>query len=116
VVKEYFENLYKEENCVIYVAKEQRQIVGYVYCRCTSSEASPEINPEALIDGIYVEEEYRNIGIATNLLNQVKKWAEENGIKFLYLNVLENNKNAMNLYKALGYTDFEKKLKLNLEK
>ena len=40
-------------------------------------------------------------------------WAKDKGVKKLYINVLEKNKNAMNLYYKKGFKNFEKKLELD---
>ena len=114
VVKNCFEKIYNEKNNVIYVAKIENEIVGYIYCKIDSIEYGPTIEQEALIDGLYVDENYRKQGIATALINSVKEWAKENEIKYLFINVLEKNKNALSLYYKNNFKDFEKKLKLDL--
>ena len=106
--------MYKEKNNVIYVAKIENRIIGYIYCKIDSIENGPTINLEAIIDGLYVEETYRHMGIATALMDSVKIWAKDNKVKLLFLNVLDGNKNAMNLYYKNGFEDFERKLKLEL--
>lgn len=114
IVKNWFEKMYKEKNNVIYVAKIENRIIGYIYCKIDSIENGPTINLEAIIDGLYVEENYRHMGIATALMDSVKIWAKDNKVKLLFLNVLDGNKNAMNLYYKNGFEDFERKLKLEL--
>ena len=107
IVKDYFEKIYNEKNNVIYVAKIENEIVGYIYCKIDSIKNGPTIELEALIDGLYVDENYRKQGIATALMNSVKEWSKENEVKYLFLNVLEKNKNAMNLYYKNNFKNFE---------
>lgn len=114
IVKNWFEKLYNEKNNVLYVAKVENKIVGYIYCKIDSIENGPTIKLEALIDGLYVDKNYRKQGIATELMNNVKEWAKEKGVKYLFLNVLEENKNAMSLYYKNNFKNFERKLKLEL--
>ena len=70
------------------------------------------LHQEALIDGLYVKNEYRRRGIASNLIAHAKKWVKDKNIENLYINVLEGNMEAMNLYYKNGFKNFEKKLKL----
>ena len=114
VINEWFENLYYKENNAIFVAKENNIIIGYIYVKVISSDNGPTKSNEALIDGLYVEEEFRKRGIATKLIQKAKKWAENIGCKYVLINVLEGNINAINLYNKEGFKDFEKTLKMQL--
>jgi ribosomal protein S18 acetylase RimI-like enzyme len=55
-----------------------------------------------LLDEIYLEEEYRNKGIGTNIIKNV---IEENNIVYLW--VYKENLKAISLYKNLGFTVIE---------
>ena len=114
VVNNWFEKIYNKNNNIIYVAKDNNKIVGYIYCKITSIENGPTIQLEALIDGIYVLEDYRNQGIATALINKIKEWAKQKNIKYLLLNVLEENENAIRLYYKEGFLDFLKELRIKI--
>lgn len=112
VVKDFFEKIYNNDNNVIFCAKIDKEIVGYIYCRLDYDCNGPMLYQEALIDGLYVKGEYRRRGIASNLIAHAKKWVEDKKIKNLYINVLEQNIDAMNLYYKNGFENFERKLKL----
>lgn len=60
IVKDYFASVYNKSENVLYVAKEENKIIGYVFCKIISEDGGVEVNPEALVDGLYVEKEYRN--------------------------------------------------------
>ena len=55
-----------------------------------------------LLDEIYLEEEYRNKGIETNIIKEV---ISNNDI--IYLWVYKENKQAISLYKKLGFVVIE---------
>lgn len=59
------------------------------------------------INYIYVKEEYRKKGIATKLLQELIK--ENHDKENITLEVNENNQNAINLYKKLGFIEVAKR-------
>ena len=69
------------------------------------------INEEALIDGLYVDSGYRGKGVAKALISKAEEWAKRNDVQYVYINVLEENTTALNLYKKLDFNNFELKLK-----
>lgn len=114
-VKQYFENEYKKKNNVLFIAKDDNNIIiGYAYCKIITNDNGPCIHHIALLDGLYVNEEYRKQGIATRLIEECKKWAIGVGAQIFELNVISENKNAINLYKKIGFNEFEKKMRLEI--
>jgi len=66
------------------------------------------------INGIYVNPEKRNCGIATNLIRAALRWAAEKGCRETDLNILVNNKKAKGLYKKFGFTVFRYEMRMQL--
>ena len=58
-----------------------------------------------LIDGLYVEEEYRKNGIATKLIENALTIVKD--VDFIDINVMAHNKDAINLYKKFGFNEFK---------
>ena len=58
-----------------------------------------EVDDGKLLDEIYLEEEYRNKGIGTNIIKNVIS-----NTNIVYLWVYKNNIKAVELYKRLGFT------------
>ena len=113
-VKEYFENIYENKNNVLFIAKDNNMAIGYAYCKIITNDNGPHIYHIALLDGLYIDEKYRNQGIATKLIEECKKWAIEVGAKVFELNVLSENEKAINLYRKIGFGEVEKKMRLEL--
>ena len=114
-VNNYFENLYEKKHNVLFIAKDDEDTeIGYAYCKITTVNDGPQIEHVALLDGLYINEECRNKGVATKLIEECKKWAETLGAKIFELNVISENKSALNLYKKLGFSEFEKKMRVGL--
>lgn len=99
VVKHYYEN--RPKNSVILFAYVDKKIAGYTYGILEDTQTY--INKKLLIDALYVEEEFRNNGIATALLNAVEEWGKEQGAKVEELTVCKENEKAFNLYKKFGF-------------
>ena len=115
IVNGYFENIYaNKNNCLLTVKEENNTTIGYAFCKITTSDNGPYISHIALVDGLYVNEEYRNQGIATKLIEECKTWAINTGAKMLEINVMVENTNAINLYEKIGFKDLEKKMRLEL--
>lgn len=91
VICNWFEKVLNDKDKIIFIAKDKERIVGYIYCRFISADDGPTIGHEALIDGLYIEEEYRKQGLASNLIDKAKEWCKNNGAKVLLLNVLNEN-------------------------
>ena len=61
-----------------------------------------------LIEGVFVDPNYRKMGVANKLLNYATALAKENGAKKIHLNVYTTNNNAINLYKKIGFKEISR--------
>lgn len=61
------------------------------------------IDEKYLIDGLYVDINFRNKGIATKLIKEIIKEIYLLGDFEIFINVLKENKVAVNLYKNIGF-------------
>lgn len=68
-----------------------------------SSYVNDKITKTAYIAILVLNENYRGMNIARNLLKRLEKYSEENGIKKIKLEVYQENKNAISFYKKKGY-------------
>ncbi len=77
----------------ILVYKKDNRIIAYLYYS--------EIYERVEINDIEVEEQYRNMGIGTELLNKLTEIVQ----KSISLEVRINNYNAIKLYKKFGFQE-----------
>ncbi|RAS73152.1 GNAT family N-acetyltransferase [Priestia endophytica] len=56
------------------------------------------------ISNIVVNPRHRRKGIANQIINHLSKWAYKNGAHHMYLQVIQTNHPAVNLYKKIGFT------------
>ncbi len=68
-----------------------------------------------MIDEFYVDKEFRNRGIGTDILSLVIKNSKKLGLKSLYLEVGKNNTIAQNMYKKLNFKARENYFLMNLD-
>ena len=84
------------ENYIVLKALLNNQIVGFVMM-----QKSDELN----IDSIAVNKEFRNLGVATKLIQKAEELAKHNNIKTLSLEVSYKNITAFLLYEKLGFVE-----------
>ncbi len=103
VVNNYFNNFVNDEDKILLGYLVDNNLVGYIYAYETTSN-----NVKGLfIDGLYVESDYRNRGIAKELINEVILEAEKRDSKFIDIKVMNNNEVAKNLYASLDFNAFK---------
>lgn len=103
LVEDYFKNVIKNKNNILLVYVEDEIIVGYIYLK----EVKDEEKRGYLVDGLYVEEKYRNRKIATKLLEYSLNILSDKKIDFVDINVLVKNKIAKYLYNKVGFEDYK---------
>lgn len=109
VVKNYFENVIGKKNHILLAYEEKNIIVGYIYLKPTKDDS----NKGYLIDGLFVEEKFRNKGIAKKLVNESLSLIKEYDISFVDVNVIPNNDYALKIYQYFGFKEFKIQMKKN---
>jgi ribosomal protein S18 acetylase RimI-like enzyme len=92
VVKDYFINMINDKN-ILLLYKDNNIPLGYIFAKY--------IDNAYLIDGLYVDINYRNRGIASKLLYEIINYINNYDI---YINVIKDNIIAFNLYKSIGFS------------
>ncbi len=103
VVKNYFQNVIKNENNILLCYEEDAMIKGYIFLKSIEDNNRKGY----LIDGLYVIERDRNKGIATKLIESALNVIKDKNVYFVDINVMANNSVAINLYKSFGFNEFE---------
>lgn len=98
VVSNYFINMINGQNILLLYKKENKPI-GYIFAK--------KIDDKYLIDGLYVDINFRNKGIATKLVKEIIREIYLLGDYEIFINVLKKNKVAVNLYNKLGFNTKE---------
>ena len=101
------------KSSVIVIAKNDKTIVAYMAIsfdveneldrRYEIYEEDPKLRDSLVIKHLVVKKEYRNLNIATRLIQKVKQYAINNEIHNLYLWTTPNNAIALKFYQKNGF-------------
>ena len=107
IVTNHFNKMLDDENIIILAYYINEIIVGYILIRRTS-------NNTCLLDGLYVEKEYRNKGIGKSLLTEAILRIKNMNIKYIDINVMYYNIIAKHIYEKLGFVEYEIKMRKSI--
>ena len=107
IVTNHFNKMLDDENIIILGYYINEIIVGYILIRRTS-------NNTCLLDGLYVEKEYRNKGIGKSLLKEAISRIKNMNVKYVDINVMYNNIIAKHIYEKLGFVGYEIKMRKSI--
>ncbi len=92
-IRHYFEN----GQTLFIAAKHGKKVAGYAAVLCAADEGN--------LVSIAVDEDFRNMGIAREILDILYEKLQENDIAKIFLEVRKSNKAAINLYKSEGFEE-----------
>lgn len=105
--EEEFENYksiigYEEEIC--YLIKEKGEYIAFVHASIRNDyvEGSDEL-PVAYIEAIYVKPDYRQKGIAKNLIDAAENWAKQKGLIQIASDTEIDNIASIDFHRKVGF-------------
>jgi RimJ/RimL family protein N-acetyltransferase len=93
------ESILKEDNSTIFIAEEEKEIVGYLMV--FGGKAKRNKHASYLVVGIV--QSHRGKGLGTKLFMALNKWAINHKIHRLELTVVTQNEAGLGLYKKMGF-------------
>ena len=106
VVKDFYKNYILDENKFLYTCKDDDVIVAYIYVYLDNSLA--------VIDALYVSDNYRNKGIATNLIEYAISWIKSKSCEFIDVSVISANISAKKKKKKFGFRTYKEIKRLEI--
>lgn len=88
---------------LILFAKVDEKFVGI--CTCFYAYSTFLAKPLLNIHDIYVDESFRSLGVAKNLIEKLDEVAKKNNCGKITLEVRKDNLNARDFYKTQGFTE-----------
>lgn len=98
------EELIAQENIYFVVAVSGYEIVGCGYIRIQNSRIYHKNKLHGYIGFMFVKPEFRGKNISGLILEDLKKWADNQDLKELRLDVYHNNPSAIKSYERFGFT------------
>lgn len=99
VVTNHFNTMLNDENIIILAKYINNIIVGYILIRKMDDNT-------CLLDGLYVEKEYRNKGIAKSLLTEAILRIQNMNVRYIDIKVMYNNIIAKHIYEKLDFVNY----------
>ena len=95
------------------IASDGEKIIGRAYLYLLNNDLHDV--PFGFIEDVFVEEAYRGQGIGTSLINEAIKQAKENKCHKVIMTSRYDKDSVHNLYQKIGFQDWGKEFRLNLE-
>ena len=104
----FFDEMLADPAATIYIAEEDAQALGFIFCKLIEREESPFTYPNRFlhIDQISVHPNAQGRGAGTALIDQAEKLAWELGVSKIRLDSWDFNTKAHAFFEALGFEKF----------
>lgn len=94
------------ENLITYLASVQGQIAGVVQCSLRRDYVEGTYTtPVGYLEGIFVLPEYRNRGLAKELVKACERWAKEKGCEEFASDCELTNEESRKFHRAAGFDE-----------
>jgi ribosomal protein S18 acetylase RimI-like enzyme len=105
VMRRFLADLAGSSHSFLFIAESGDRTVGFISGELR--EGSPAFRQKtwASVDDVFVEPDYRNLGVGRSLLQSVEAWAKEKGAHGISLQVAAANKRGRKFYEALGFRE-----------
>ena len=105
------ENNIKQEDVFVAYAKADKP-VGYVFGYRQFNKGKIYNKNILILEALFVEEEYRGMGVGRLLVQAFENWAKEKYNDYVIeITYIDANKNAQKFYESMGYTSVKTTLR-----
>ena len=98
------------------VAERDGEICGVAVLNCIYKPENPFMLARDFmdVDEFCVAEKYRRQGVATEMIEFIKKYAKDKGFQRLELNMWEFNEGALKFYESAGFETYRRYMEIKL--
>ncbi len=107
LMKSFLEKTFREKNTEIFVAEENKIIVGYLMINVSKTQQRYSFSKMGSVWDIFIEEEYRRKGLTKKLLREALEWFRLKGVRNIELSVNFKNKIGIKTWQKLGFSNQE---------
>ena len=100
--KTYFSQLLAQDNSICFLAEDDGEIIGYLIGYLKSKG---QLRPIQLteLESMFVQSEFRDQGIGSELVNRFQKWSQERGADRIFVTAYMASEKAVRFYRRLGF-------------
>jgi ribosomal protein S18 acetylase RimI-like enzyme len=114
VIKRFIKKLIRSKKGYVIVAEENDKIIAYLIAMVEKNIPIFTLKKYVEISDLFVKEEFQGKKIGLKLVQLCISWAKQNNFEKIVLKVFPNNKNAVEFYKKIGFSDFFVEMRKNL--
>ncbi|WP_394389935.1 GNAT family N-acetyltransferase [Shewanella woodyi] len=107
-------SLLTDDISLVVVAEVNYHIIGTGYAQIRESKKSLKHSKHAYLGFMYIEPEYRGLGINKLIMDELMDWSKEQGVYDFYLDVYDGNDAAIRAYEKVGFSKSLVEMKINL--
>ena len=96
-------SLILSEESEVVVATQNDKLIGSAYGKILKSKPYKNHNKHVYIGFVFVEPEYRGLGVSKLILEAIRTWAVSKEIFEIKLDVYADNKSAVSAYEKFGF-------------
>jgi ribosomal protein S18 acetylase RimI-like enzyme len=99
--RKFLQERFQKDDSMIFVVRSEGHLVGFT--QLYPSFSSVSMKRVWILNDLFVEESYRNQGVAKSLISAAENFAQETGAVRIILSTQVSNITAQSLYESLGY-------------
>ena len=113
-LQDYIYSIWNDKEKEIAVAEKDGVICGFAVLHHINKPENPFMFERDFldIDEFGVDEAFRRQGVATAMIDFIRKYAAEKGFHRIELNMWEFNKNALEFYEEVGFSTFRRYMEM----
>ncbi|MBW3019273.1 GNAT family N-acetyltransferase [Candidatus Woesearchaeota archaeon] len=104
--KDYAEQIIADPTQLMVVAEQDKRIVAYMTARIVEKAPIYQIDKVGQIGDAYVSLSYREQGIFTQLLEEIKKWFKSKKLKYIEHPISASNPLGLQVWKKKGFEKY----------
>jgi ribosomal protein S18 acetylase RimI-like enzyme len=105
MMRRFLADLVGRSHSFLFVAESAGRTVGFVSGELREGSPTFQAKTWASVDDVFVEPDYRNLGVGRALLESVRAWAKERGADGVSLQVAAANERGRKFYEGLGFRE-----------
>lgn len=114
IYRKFLESCLNSEDKLLLVADIKGKVVAYAAGEIQTRSPIFKIKENGYINDIFVEKEFRKLGIARKFLTEFKEWFISKNIEYVELSVLANNQIAQKTWEKFGFKSYENKKRVKM--